>query len=139
MLARCEFNGRKDVLHFKLLQAAIEENKANIFSGQNAKKINENPSDNHLHKYIDRDQEMNDEKEQDDNYRHHRKNTNQVPLITKEYDEIREPRNKRKKMSSSLIEEPQNNRKHDKNYFKQGLPLSKNKKMRKNKYRELYE
>ena len=29
MLRSCEFNGRKDVLHFKLLQAAINENNAN--------------------------------------------------------------------------------------------------------------
>lgn len=42
MLSQCEFNGRKDVLHFKLLQAALDENKANKNADQNRKNKNEN-------------------------------------------------------------------------------------------------
>ena len=39
MLRQCEFNGRKDVLHFKLLQAAINENNANKNSVKNPNQI----------------------------------------------------------------------------------------------------
>ena len=39
MLRQCEFNGRKDVLHFKLLQAAINENNANKISVKNPNQI----------------------------------------------------------------------------------------------------
>ena len=39
MLRQCEFNGRKDVLHFKLLQAAINENNANKNSIKNPNQI----------------------------------------------------------------------------------------------------
>lgn len=42
MLHQCEFNGKKDVLHFKLLQAAISENNAKKAYEQNAENLNEN-------------------------------------------------------------------------------------------------
>ena len=42
MLHHCEFNGKKDVLHFKLLQAAISENNAKKACEQNAENLNEN-------------------------------------------------------------------------------------------------
>ena len=35
MLRQCEFNGRKDILHFKLLQAAINENNVNKIPDKN--------------------------------------------------------------------------------------------------------
>ena len=42
MLHQCEFNGKRDVLHFKLLQAAISENNAKKAYEQNAENLNEN-------------------------------------------------------------------------------------------------
>ena len=42
MLHRSEFNGKKDVLHFKLLQAAINENNAKKAYEQNMENLNEN-------------------------------------------------------------------------------------------------
>ena len=42
MLHQCEFNGKRDVLHFKLLQAAINENNAKKACEQNAENLNEN-------------------------------------------------------------------------------------------------
>ena len=42
MLHQCEFNGKKDVLHFKLLQAAISENNAKKAYELNAENLNEN-------------------------------------------------------------------------------------------------
>ena len=42
MLHRSEFNGKKDVLHFKLLQAAINENNAKKAYEQNTENLNEN-------------------------------------------------------------------------------------------------
>ena len=42
MLHRSESNGKKDVLHFKLLQAAINENNAKKACEQNAENLNEN-------------------------------------------------------------------------------------------------
>ena len=44
MLHQCDFNGRKDVLHFKLLQAAINEKDKNIteYSSENSsEKLND--------------------------------------------------------------------------------------------------
>ena len=42
MLHQCEFNGKRDVLHFKLLQAAISENNAKKAYELNAENLNEN-------------------------------------------------------------------------------------------------
>ena len=42
MLHHSDFNGKRDVLHFKLLQAAINENNAKKACEQNAENLNEN-------------------------------------------------------------------------------------------------
>ena len=41
MLQPCEFNGKKDVLHFQMLQAAINENNARKIENQREKNLSE--------------------------------------------------------------------------------------------------
>ena len=60
MLRSCEFNGRKDVLHFKLLQAAIHENNANKISAKNLNQNVQKPTENSVleNNYSDEDREI---------------------------------------------------------------------------------
>ena len=46
MLRSCEFNGRKDVLYFKMLQAAIHENNAKKISAKNLNQNVQKPTEN---------------------------------------------------------------------------------------------
>ena len=65
MLRQCEFNGKKDVLHFKLLQAAINQNNAKKVIDQSAEKMNENF--NTSSKHVLAGEEKNDENDQSGN------------------------------------------------------------------------
>ena len=60
MLRSCEFNGRKDVLHFKLLQAAIHENNANKISVKNLNQNVQKPAENSVleNNYSDENREI---------------------------------------------------------------------------------
>ena len=55
MLHRSEFNGKKDVLHFKLLQAAINENNAKKAYEQNMENLNENSNVSKRYGIINKD------------------------------------------------------------------------------------
>ena len=59
MLHHCEFNGKKDVLHFKLLQAAISENNAKKACEQNAENLNENLDASRRHVVMNNEKKSN--------------------------------------------------------------------------------
>ena len=59
MLHRSEFNGKKDVLHFKLLQAAINENNAKKAYEQNMENLNENLDASRRHVVMNNEKKSN--------------------------------------------------------------------------------
>ena len=60
MLRSCEFNGRKDVLYFKMLQAAIHENNAKKISAKNLNQNVQKPTENSVleNNYSDENREI---------------------------------------------------------------------------------
>ena len=98
MLGQCEFNGRKDILHFKLLQAALEEN----ISEKNSPKMYEN---------IDEIRKSSDEEQNDHHKDYEEKHNGNRNQHKNEYQPINNKKNirndigsKKKKGQFGLIE-----------------------------------
>ena len=152
MLRQCEFNGRKDILHFKLLQAAINENNVN--------KIPDKNTGNMRGKFVGSQDYLDDHQKLSGNYEQGGSD-NQYNFDNGEDDINHEQRSKKKRGSSSLLEsrskrkhessfipmEHHSKRKHENPFISKirssseqkrsgglngVLPLSKNKKMLKN-------
>lgn len=90
MLGQCEFNGRKDVLHFKLLQAALEEN----ISEKNSPKMYEN---------IDEIRKSSDEEQNDHHKDYEEKHNGNRNQHKNEYQPINNKKNIRNDIGSKKI------------------------------------
>ena len=146
MLSQCEFNGRKDVLHFKLLQAALEEN----VSEKNSQKMYENLDE--IRKSSDEEQDALRDYEE-------KRNSGNRNQLKNEYHSVYNQKNirndigsKKKKVSFGSIEpglESHSIRKHENPFLStklkhskralaqsHSLPLSKHKKLRRNPAQE---
>ena len=142
MLHRSEFNGKKDVLHFKLLQAAINENNAKKAYEQNTENLNENSNVSKRCGMINNERKDNCD-EPRDNHRFQFKG-NQYHNFDAENNIGYEPRTKKSKVSSehSSFGSNLHSKKRIKNlsatkfkpassYLKQPCASSKHKKLRK--------
>ena len=147
MLRQCEFNGRKDILHFKLLQAVINENNNNKAPDKNMENIHEKLTDSHdyFHNHRGLNGDCNQVGSGDRNNfiggedgNHDRKGKKKVSSV--------ESRSKRKHENSFIPMECHSKRKHGNSYnpkirsssmasssgLNSVLPLSGNKKLQKN-------
>ena len=145
MLRQCEFNGRKDVLHFKLLQAAINENNANKIAVKSPHQIVEKSAENSKpeNNYYDKNQEIGTYQT------HSRKNSDQYDSDEGQY-RFQAHRNdvgyanekKKRRISSSMSTlDPRSKRKYEnpfmtksKSRLKHPLPVSENRKALKNSH-----
>ena len=147
MLRQCEFNGRKDVLHFKLLQAAINENNANKISVKNPNQIIQKSAENSMHEneYYDKDREIETYKKQS------RKNSNQYDSDEGQYqfqgyrDDVAYANERKKRRISSSMRslDPRSKRKCENPFMtksksvsqlKRPLPVSESRKALKNSH-----
>ena len=144
MLQQCEFNGKRDVLHFKMLQAAINENNTKKIENQREKNLSEKlflPQ-----KGLEQSVEKNDEESDNsgDEKMLYFKNT-KSPDAENDGDS----RHKKRKILSSCVSsygsEPYSKKRskkhhsskmksvrHHHHHHKHVLPLSKNQKLHKN-------
>ena len=141
MLRQCEFNGRQDVLHFKLLQAAINKNNVDKTSDRISNQIEQNSAENSMvsKNYLDENRERESYREQAENGIQYHPNTNQYQPQNQHYDINHGSRQKKRRISSPMsVSEPRSKRKHQNslmskskpmNQLTRALPLSKNKKM----------
>jgi hypothetical protein len=144
MLRQCEFNGRKDVLHFKLLQAAINENNANKISAKNPNQINQKSAENSMlaKVYHDKNREI-------ESYREQAHDNNQYDFDDDQYQDCHNEtghasEKRKKRISSSMgILDPRSKRKCENPYiskpkttnqFKRPLPLSGSRKALRNSH-----
>ena len=142
MLRQCEFNGRKDILHFKLLQAAIEENNVDRNTDLNLKKNDRKFCNVYEHSDSENEYETSESREKNDE-RSQYQSIKGEHRVRKQVDLNRDLRNKNKKnsfekefgCSQKKYENPFLSRKmkHCKrSHHNETMPLSKNKKLRKN-------
>ena len=99
MLHRSEFNGKKDVLHFKLLQAAINENNAKKAYEQNMENLNENSNVSKRYGMINNNERKDTYDEPRDNHRFQFKG-NQYHNFDAENNNGYEPRIKKSRVLS---------------------------------------
>ena len=141
MLQQCEFNGKRDVLHFKMLQAAINENNTKKIENQREKNLSEKlflPQ-----KGLEQSVEKNDEESDNsgDEKMVYFKN-----IKSHDVENDSDSRNKKRKLSSSCVSsygsDPYSKKRSKKHHsskmksvhhhHKHVLPLSKNQKLHKN-------
>ena len=128
MLRQCEFNGRKDVLHFKLLQAAINENNANKISVKSPHQIVEKSAENSKpeNNYYDKNREIETYQKQS------RKNSDQYDSDEGQYqfqghrnDVVYANERKKKRISSSTSSlDPPSKRKYENPFMTKSKPMS---------------
>ena len=99
MLHRSEFNGKKDVLHFKLLQAAINENNAKKAYEQNTENLNENSNVSKRYGMINNNERKDTYNDARDNHRFQFKD-NQYYNFDAENNNNYEPRIKKSRVLS---------------------------------------